>query len=52
METYQITIVNLISKNKRTICVEAYSIKIAIEQASWEVHHTCEDIVKVELLEK
>lgn len=49
METYRITIINDISQNKRRINILASSFEKAIEQASWEVHHASERIIKAEI---
>jgi hypothetical protein len=48
MEVYKITILNNISQKKRRIKIEALSFQKAVEQASWKIHHTCEDIIKAE----
>lgn len=50
METYRITILNIISQKKRRINIKAFSLEKAVEYATFKVHHTTENIIKAEIL--
>jgi hypothetical protein len=50
MNTYKITIFNLISEKKVRLTIDAINMTKAIEIAECKIHYTSEEIIKCEKL--
>jgi hypothetical protein len=46
MNTYRITIINLISEKKRRVTVEAYDMEGALIKAGYNMYYFSEEIIK------